>query len=205
MGMERKRLPLWLKIAYTVFMLVWVPTYVWHHGPQNFLWLCDICNLILLIAVWTESRLLFSSQLLAVFIPSVLWTFDVAWRFAFGVHPIGGTQYMFDSAIPLHIRLLSLFHIVVPPLLLWCVWRLGFDRRGLALQSALTAVLLPVTYLLTDPALNINWVHGLFGEQQSVVHPWLYVAFCIVSYPLALYLPTHGLGLLLFRRRPGGE
>jgi hypothetical protein len=196
-----KLLPLWLKIAFTAWMVLWVPAYAWHHGPQNFLWLCDICNFILLIAVWMESRLLFSSQLVAVFIPSVLWTFDVAWAAAFNVHPIGGTQYMFDPAIPLHIRLLSLFHIVVPPLLLWCVWRLGFDRRGLALQSALTCILLPATYLLTDPEKNINWVWGLFGERQTFVHPWLYVALCVVCYPLVIYLPTHGLALLLFKSR----
>jgi hypothetical protein len=203
--MKEKKLPLWLKVAYTLWMLTWVPTYLLHHGPQNFLWICDLCNCILLVAIWAESRLLFSSQLLAVFIPSVLWTFDVAWRALFGIHPIGGTGYMFDPAIPLHIRLISLFHVVVPPLLLWCVWRLGFDRRGLALQCIITAVLLPATYLLTDPELNINWVHGLFGEPQSVVHPWLYVALCILCYPLVLYLPTHGLCLLFFRRRSGSE
>jgi hypothetical protein len=203
--MKRDKLPFWLKIAYTAWILAWVPTYAWHHGPQNFLWLCDICNFILLIAVWRESALLFSSQLLAVFLPSVLWTFDVAWTAAFDWHPIGGTQYMFDASIPLSIRLISLFHVVVPPLLLWCVWRLGFDRQGLALQSALTAVLLPATYLLADPELNINWVHGLFGEQQSMVHPWLYLVLCIICYPLVLYLPTYGMALLLFERRPGRE
>jgi hypothetical protein len=203
--MERKRLPLWLKVAYTAWMLAWVPTYAWYHGPQNFLWICDICNVILLLAIWMESKLLFSSQMLAVFLPSLLWTFDVAWTFFFGIHPIGGTDYMFDPLIPLHIRLISLFHIVVPPLLLWAVWRLGFDRRGLALQSALTAILLPATYLLSDPELNINWVHGLFGEPQSLVHPWLYLAFCIIAYPLALYLPTYGLAVLMFRRSPTAE
>jgi hypothetical protein len=196
-----KLLPLWLKIAFTAWMVMWVPAYIWHHGPQNFLWLCDICNFILLLAIWTESRLLFSSQLVAVFIPSVLWTLDVAWAAIFGVHPIGGTQYMFDSAILLPIRLLSLFHVVTPPLLLWCVWRLRFDRRGLALQSALTCILLPATYVLTDPERNINWVWGLFGERQTVVHPWLYLALCVICYPLVIYLPTHGLALLLFRRR----
>jgi hypothetical protein len=203
--MKEKKLPLWLKVAYTLWMLVWVPAYILHHGPQNFLWICDLCNCILLVAIWAESRLLFSSQLLAVFIPSVLWTFDVAWRALFGVHPIGGTGYMFDPAFPLQIRMLSMFHVVVPPLLLWAVWRLGYDRRGLVLQSALTALLLPATYLIADPALNINWVHGLFGEPQSVIHPWLYVAFCILCYPLALYLPTHGLCLLLFGRRSESE
>jgi len=37
---------------------------------------------------------------------------------------------MFDPHIALSIRLLSLFHLVTPPLLLWAIWHLGYDGRG---------------------------------------------------------------------------
>lgn len=67
---------------------------------------------------------------------------------------LGGTEYMFDSGLPLPLRLLSCFHLVTPPRLLWAVYRLGYDRRALRLQVALTAGLLPayclVLYLPTD-------------------------------------------------------
>ena len=58
---------------------------------------------------------------------------------------------MFDAAEPLWLRLLSLFHVVVPVLLPWAIRRLGYDPRGWKLQTAIAWVVLPVTYLSTDP------------------------------------------------------
>ena len=190
-----KKLPLWLKIAFTVWMLAWVPSYSSFYGPQNFLWLCDLCNFIILIALWTESGLLFSSQIVAVLVIDILWSIDVFAAFAFGAHPIGGTEYMFNPAIPLPIRLLSLFHVLTPPLLVYAVLRLGYDRRGILLQTALTWIILPLSYLLTDPERNINWVFGLFNGSQTLFAPWTFVLLCMAAYPLLLYLPTHALVL----------
>lgn len=155
--MDRYRaIPLWLKIAYTAWMAIWVPAYAGHYGPQNFLWLCDLANFIILIALWTESRLLFSSQLVAVLLVDLFWILDLLVALIAGVHPIGGTEYMLDVTSPLFIRLLSLFHVFVPLVLIYVISRTGFHRKGLLFQAALTAVVLPLTYLLTDPEKNIN-------------------------------------------------
>ena len=194
-----KRIPIWIKIGFTVWILVWIPFYTSFYGPQNFLWICDVCNLILLIAFWRESRLLFSSQLVAVLIIDFLWSIDVAVAFLLGFHPIGGTEYMFYPEIPLHIRLLSLYHAFTPPLLIYAVIRLGYDRRGLILQSLITWLILPLTYLLSDPARNINWIYRPFGVPQTMFGPWLYFLLLMAAYPLLVYLPTHGLVLLAYR------
>lgn len=172
-----------------------MPSYSSFYGPQNFLWLCDLCNFIILIALWTESGLLFSSQIVAVLIIDVLWSIDVLAAFAFGAHPIGGTEYMFNPTIPLLIRLLSLFHVLTLPLLVYGVMRLGYDRRGILLQTALTWIILPLSYLLTDPERNINWVFGFFNQHQILFDPWAFAVFCMAAYPLLLYLPTHALVL----------
>jgi len=124
------RVPLWLKVAYTAWMLVWVPAYWVHNGPANFLWFCDLASFVLAAALWMESALLVSSQAVGVLLVQVLWTVDVAARLLLGFHPIGGTQYMFDPARPLWVRLLSLFHVAMPVLLVWGLWRLGYHRRG---------------------------------------------------------------------------
>lgn len=193
------KISIWLKVAYTAWMLVWVPAYSNFYGPQNFLWLCDLCNFILLVALWTESRLLFSSQFVAALLIDAGWSLDAAVRLLAGVHPIGGTEYMFNPAMPLHIRLLSLFHVFIPLLLIYAVIRLGYDWRGLLLQTVLTWVVLPLSFLFTDPERNINWVWGLFDKPQSVVAPWAYLLFCMAAYPLAICLPSHGLALLICR------
>ena len=196
---EVKRIPLWLKIAFTAWIMVWTGVYANFYGPQNFLWLCDLCNFILLIALWLESSLLFSSQIIAVLIVDVLWSVDVGMAALTGYHPIGGTQYMFSAKIPLYVRMMSLFHVFTPPLLIYAVFRLGYNRRGLILQSLITWIVLPLSYLLTDPPKDINWVFGPAGQPQSTLSPGIYFFICMLAYPLIVYLPTHGLVLFLLR------
>ena len=196
------KLPLWLKLGFTAFVVLWVPVYVRHLGPQNFLWLCDLANLLILAGLWLESRLLLSSQLSSVLAIGVVWSVDLAGAFFFGVHPLGATQYMFNPEIPLHGRLLSLFHGVVWPLVMFAVIRVGYDARGWRLQTLICWLVLPATFLLTQPAREINWVWGAFGSQQTWMPAWAYLLVCMAAYPLIIYLPTHGLVLLARRLLP---
>ncbi len=186
-----RRIPTWLKCAVTVLVLLWAGVYWRAHGPQNFLWFCDLANFLIAIALWLESPLLMSSQALSVLLVQILWTFDVAGRALLGSHPIGGTEYMFDSAIPLPLRLASCFHVAVPPLVVWGLWRLGYDGRAWLLQSAIAWVVLPLSYALTTPSRNINWVFAPFGRPQTLVEPELYLVALMLVYPLLVYLPTH--------------
>lgn len=185
------RVPLWLKLLVTAWMLAWVPAYWIMNGPVNFLWFCDLANFILLAAVWLESPLLFSSQAVSVLLIQIVWTLDFTGALLTGRHLVGGTEYMFDATLPLWLRLLSLFHVVVPVLLLWAIHRLGYDPRGWKLQTAVAWVVLPVTFFLTDPALNLNWLWKPFGIEQTLMPPWAYLLLCMAAYPLVLYLPTH--------------
>ena len=55
-----RRIPLWLKLAYTVFMAVLIPIYLRNYGPTNFLYFCDVALIITLVGIWIESPLLVS-------------------------------------------------------------------------------------------------------------------------------------------------
>jgi hypothetical protein len=117
---------------------------------------------------------------------------DMLGRLVLGFHPIGGTEYMWDSVhYPLYIRLLSLFHVVTPFLLVWGLRRFGYDRRAFWLQVATAWIVLPVSFLLTSPDKDINWVYGLFDRPQTIMSPTLYLALCMMGYPLLVYLPSH--------------
>jgi hypothetical protein len=191
-----------VKLAYAVWLVVWATAYALHNGWQNFFWLCDLANFVVGLALWLESPLLWSSQAVGVLLVQVLWTVDFLVALLFGVHPIGGTEYMFNSAEPLWLRGLSLFHMAMPPLLLWGLRRLGYDRRGWRLQTAITWALLPATFLLTDPAHNINWLWRPFGVEQRWLPPAAFLLVAMAAYPLLLYLPTHLLLRLWGRRLP---
>lgn len=187
---EFPAVPLWLKIAFTVFVAAWTPLVLATPGWQNLLWLCDLANFLVLAGLWLESRLLLSSQLIATLLVGAAWTLDLLAALALGIHPFAATQYMFDPAIPFALRLSSLFHIAVPLLLWFVVRRIGHDRRGWRLQVLLTWVALPLSAWLTEPERNINLLAAPFGIQQAWLPPWLYVVVCMVAYPIILYLPA---------------
>jgi hypothetical protein len=184
------RIPLWLKLAWTIWLILWAPLY-WHqYGSQNFLYFCDIGNVLIGIALWLESPLIFSWAACGLLIFQTLFTIDLAGALLAGHHLIGGTAYMFDPTLPLSIRLLSLFHIPTPPLLLWAIWRLGYDSRGWKLQTLMTWVVIPINYLWR-PQYDVNFARGLFFHEQHRVPGWLYLLAYLVLVPAFIYFPTH--------------
>src|ERR1017187_8237038 len=121
------RIPLWLKLAWTAWVLVWAPLYWKYYGAQNFLYFCDLGNLLITFGLWLESRLILSWQAVGLLVFQTLYALDLIAALLFGKHLTGGTEYMFDPAVPLFVRLLGLYHLAVPLLLLWAVRRLGYD------------------------------------------------------------------------------
>lgn len=188
--MTAMRLPLWLKIAWTLCILVWAPVYWKQYGAQNFLYFCDVGNFLILAALWLESRLIFSWQASGLLLFQSLYIVDLLGAVFTRRHVIGGTEYMFDPGVPLPVRLLSLFHIVTPPILLWGIARLGYDRRGWKWATAETWLLVPVNYLWR-PQYDINWARGFFLREQHAIPGLLYLAGYLLLVPLLVYWPTH--------------
>ncbi|HVE39241.1 MAG TPA: membrane-associated protein [Planctomycetota bacterium] len=201
--MSPGRIPFWLKVAWTLWVGVWIPLYWKQWGPSTFLWFCDLANFLILAALWTESALLFSWQAVSVLLFQIAFTVDVAGRALLGRHLIGGTEWVFnDGKIPLYIKLLSVgMHLAAPPLLIWAVRKLGYDRRALLVQVATVCVLLPICWLGWDETLNLNWVYKPFNRPQTSMSPGLYLLVCIVGYTLLVFLPTHLLLARLFGRK----
>jgi hypothetical protein len=106
---------------------------------------------------------------------------------------------MFDPDVPLAVRLLSLFHVVTPPLLLWALRRLGYDRRGWKFQTLTAWIVVPINYFCR-PQFDVNWARGLFFREQHVVPGWLYLLAYLTLVPLLVYFPTHLLLASLSKR-----
>jgi hypothetical protein len=180
-----------LRYAATIFLVVFVAVHAWYANLVTFLWLSDIGLFGAVASLWFRSRLLASMMLLAVALPDgVGWTMDFLLGLALGWHPLHATHYMFDPRVPAIVRVLSLYHLVVPALLVWMVRRIGYDRRALPAQAALTALLFAVSYVATDPARNINWVFGP-GGPQTAVPGWVYLLALVTVFPFMCYLPVH--------------
>lgn len=197
----RPRLPLWAKLLYTAFVAVLVPYYWVSYGPTNFLYFCDVALLMTLAAFWLESALLASMPAVGILLPQALWCVDFLAEMV-GLHVTGMTGYMFNAELPLFTRGLSFFHFWLPFLLVWLVWRLGYDRRAFPYWTLLAWLLLVVSFFLlpAPPAppdnpnlpVNVNYVHGFSDTApQQWLPPLAYLGLLLVVLPLAIYLPTH--------------
>ena len=195
------RIPLAAKVGYTLWMAVWVPVY-WHqNGPSNFLWICDFANWVVFLAIWIESALLLSSQLAGIFLIQLVWAVDYFGALLTGVHPVGGTEYMFDPEKPLWLRGLSLFHLWTIPLLIWLVRRVGYDRRGWWVQTAIAGVLFPLGVLVGTREQNLNWMIAPFGLTQTALDPLVFAFVAVPVATLLLFLP----GDWIARRLTSGQ
>jgi hypothetical protein len=193
------RVPLWLKIVWSLWLIVWAPVY-WHrYGLQNFLFFCDIGNVLIGIGLWLESGLIFSWVACGLLLFQTLYTVDLSGALITGHHLIGGTEYMFDPYLPLWTRLLSLFHVVTPFVLLWGIRTLGYDRRGWKLQTLTTWIVVPINFFWR-PEEDVNWARGLFFHEQHTLPGFVYLLGYLILVPLCVYLPTHWLLLWLVRR-----
>jgi hypothetical protein len=196
----RRRIPRWLKVLYTLFVLVLVPVYTLEYGLGNFLWFSNVALLTTVAALWLESRMLAGMMLLATLIPEAGWMVDFFTRLLTGYHLFGLTAYMWDVQIPLFVRVLSMYHIPLPLLLLWLVWRLGYARRALLYQTGLAWLVLLATYALTDPDRNVNYAFGFPEPGDVLPQPWHLLAVMVVL-PVAIYLPTHVVLRFVMARR----
>jgi hypothetical protein len=183
------KIPLWLKVAWTAWLAVWAPLYWRQYGAQNFLYFCDIGNFLIAAGLWAESPLILSWQAVGLLVFQTLYSVDLIGAALFGHHAIGGTEYMFDPKVPSLIRLLGLYHLVVPPLLLWAVRRLGYHERGWKLQTLTTWIVVPICFLWR-PQYNVNWARGL-GHEQHLIPQWLYLVSYGIVAPVVVYWPTH--------------
>lgn len=195
-------IPLWLKLSYTAFVAATVAVYARKYPLWNFLWFSDIALIATVPALWLESALIASTMLVGVLLPELAWNASFFWRLVTGKRVFGLTDYMFDAAKPLYLRAISLFHVFLPPLLLWMAWRLGYDTRAPVAQTALAWIVLPLTYRLADPKVeNVNWVFGWTSRQQIRMPPLAHLGVMMLGFPLLLYLPTHFLLLALLTGR----
>ena len=192
--MQTKKLfPVWLKLALTLYIMVFIPVYWVIQGPANFLWLCDVALFLALAALWLESRLLASVVLAGSLLPELIWNMDALFRLLSGRHlfDLNATAYMFAQSTAPAIRVLSLFHVFLPMLAIWMVSRLGYDGRALLIQTLIAWLVLPLSYAVSSPSANVNWVFGV-GEALSISYaPYLFVVLQMVVLPVVAYLPAH--------------
>lgn len=186
-GWRQRSIPLLLKLVYFTFMAVLIPTYWIHYGPANFLWISDVTLILAFLGVLFESKLFASMAAVGGFVLETFWTISFVLALFFNIHFTDIADYMFNSSLPLWLRLLSLFHLVLPLLVIWLVRRLGYYKKAVWIQIAVTCVVLTICWAFTKPSENINWV---FSYQSLQINPVLYLILESIGAACILYI-TH--------------
>ncbi|HEV3143839.1 MAG TPA: hypothetical protein VGZ47_08155 [Gemmataceae bacterium] len=215
------RVPLWFKLAYHIWLLGWLIAAGKSYPYPHLLWLCYLGNIVVGIALWTENRLLFSWQCNSLFFIDVLWTFDVVTRaisewsallFGQKLFPYNsplGTGYMFSPQVDNFLKFMSLFHILMPFLFFWGMYRFGYDRRALWPQLLTVAIVYPLTYWVSlhfgdvhdNIRDDINWVFGPFAKPPEDFVPHVRtLIFALIVYPIFMYIPANFLLTAMFRQ-----
>jgi hypothetical protein len=195
----RPRIPLSLKLAFTAYMTVLVPVYLHYYGPTNFLYICDVAMILTLIAIWPENALLISMGCVGISVLQAAWVVDLILNLK-GISLTGITDYMLVADHSLFLRLLSLYHAWLPFLLVYLVWKTGYDRRAFWWWTVLFWGLLLVCFFLMPPPMpnpgltpvNINYVWGTSDyAAQAWVPPYAWLAGLMIGLPLLVFAPTH--------------
>lgn len=83
------QISVWIKIAYTLFILVLIPIYWRQWGVANFLWFSDVALLGSVVALWLESPLLASMMAIGVLLPELYWNVEMLTRLLTGLRLAG--------------------------------------------------------------------------------------------------------------------
>jgi len=185
------KIALSLKLTYSIFVAWVIPIYWKQYGPANYLWFSDVALILLVPALWLESKLFFSALAVSVVLLELLWNVDFFVRLLTRSQLVGLSDYMFDSTISRSIRALSLFHVLLPAILIWYVYRLGYDSRAFLVQTFSAWVVLLLSFFLTKPKDNINWVYGFGKKPQTRLPKVIHLLLLMLGLPVLVYLPSH--------------
>ncbi len=161
----------------TLFLVVLIPVYWKTYGLQNFLWFSDVGLFMTVAALWLQSPLLISTVALAILPVELLWNVDFFVQLVSSRNLVGLSGYMFDSNYSLFLRSLSLFHCVLPVIIVICLVQWGYRSAALPYSILLSWSVLLLTYFFTNPNDNINSVFAphYFGWQRMPSLAWLII------------------------------
>jgi hypothetical protein len=193
-------IPRWFKLAYLIFVAVLVPAYLLEYSWVNLLWFSNLALIGGLLAAWFENRRVASMMLVAVLLPEAVWIADFLGSLLLvGTTPFGFVSYMYDAEIALFVRLLSLYHLLLPFVLLWLVWRLGYDPMAWRLWIPIGFSVVVLSFLLSRPERNVNFVWGTGGGPQSWMPPLAWLALVLIGCGVMWWI-THVLVAYSWRR-----
>jgi hypothetical protein len=176
-----------------------VPVYWVKYSPANFLWFSDIAFFAMCYALWRDDRLVASMMAIGVLPLETFWVVSYLSGFFLGGQSVMGVgNYMFDAALPLWLRALSLFHFPMIFAVIYMLCRRGYDARALVPQVILSMVVVVMTHLWGIREDNVNMIYPP-GDVADIIPQPVWSALMPAVLVGCIILPMH---LLLSRVAP---
>ncbi len=172
-------------------------------GWSTFLWLSNLTLMVAFVATWGQWRFLASLAAVGGLMAELAWSIDfvvTAVLRLMGSEASGFTEYVFRPELAVWLRVLGGFHLLLPPLLIWMIYRLGYDRRALRLAVPLGWLLLAVSWLFTAPERNINLVYSYLRLEWLDMNAPIYLLFAAFTLAGAMAV-THLILMMALGRR----
>lgn len=132
------------------------------HKPEYLLWYSNAGLLLTSIALLRRSPLLISIMFCALFVLESIWIIDFLAQILLKKRILGITNYLFESTFNKKDFAMSMYHLLIPPSLLYAILKTktinGYSWLG-ALMYALTISIL--TFFFVNQSENVNCVHQL--------------------------------------------
>lgn len=164
----------WLKVwGFSFFVLVCanliISNFFEGRDYKEVFWFCNIMSFYLAYGFYFKKAAPVNAALALSLTAQGLWILDFFLE-AFG-NGLGRTSLLVsESALYFTVLLSLLMHSLIIPMSIWGTFKLGFTYRAREWMIAILLILLPATYLFTDP----------FGNRNCVFYP------CDLTYPQAL-------------------
>ena len=168
-------------IIFLVLFLADIYAFTTQNSWQLLFWACNNVALLLAFAFWKRSKFVFTSIASILFIPQMFWIVDFFVRLS-GTTFLGVTDYLFVPNYPVIWFILALKHLFLPFIVLWAVWKYGFDKNGW--KGAIGyGLFLWIVGITINSGLNINCAYSTC----FTVLPFLDKIW-IVAYPVVMLL-----------------
>jgi hypothetical protein len=137
-------------------------------------------------AIWLKNRIISSMMAIGVLPIETLWLISL---FSGGEF-LGIANYMYDTDLPLWLRLLSFYHFAVIAAIIYMIYRFGYDKRALFPQVIFSLFIIYLTFVFGDKSENINMIYP-----PQDVSPYISEQTYLIAMPFILIMvfiiPTH--------------
>lgn len=207
MGGERRDLVTWVGyLCFGLWFVDFINIIFFVQKPVYLLWFSTAGFFLTSIALIKRNPVLISTMFCALFLSELMWDIDFLGRIFFRRDVFGLTDYFWQPQFGLKDRIISTYHLIIPPALLLAVFQtkqvFRYSWVGAAFYSIILVVL---TFLAGNRSEPVNCVYSLeqcrsaFSFVLKVPFPY-HILTGMLFMTLTNFIPSNFFLLLLAKR-----